>query len=158
MEHRDFVGCMRDLYIDSKRIDLASFIANNGTSTGNVSLFTMALAPLDLCNSPSQCCQELAFGGSIIQGGTELLAMEWLPQGLLQLGRSFMIAGVVPCMQFRQKSWSMRKGQPSISTCPYYYLEKVPVQSAEIMIAQIRTGGLLFFFIDWADIRREASI
>ncbi|XP_075430641.1 cadherin EGF LAG seven-pass G-type receptor 3 isoform X2 [Ascaphus truei] len=32
--HREFVGCMRDLYIDSKRIDLASYIANNGTSAG----------------------------------------------------------------------------------------------------------------------------
>ncbi|NXK42018.1 CELR3 protein, partial [Piprites chloris] len=32
--HRDFVGCMRDLYIDSKRIDLASYIANNGTTAG----------------------------------------------------------------------------------------------------------------------------
>uniref|UniRef100_A0A672V4S3 Cadherin EGF LAG seven-pass G-type receptor 3 n=1 Tax=Strigops habroptila TaxID=2489341 RepID=A0A672V4S3_STRHB len=32
--HRDFVGCMRDLYIDSKRIDLASYIANNGTAAG----------------------------------------------------------------------------------------------------------------------------
>uniref|UniRef100_A0A670IY50 Cadherin EGF LAG seven-pass G-type receptor 3 n=1 Tax=Podarcis muralis TaxID=64176 RepID=A0A670IY50_PODMU len=34
VEHREFVGCMRDLYIDSKRIDLASYIANNGTATG----------------------------------------------------------------------------------------------------------------------------
>uniref|UniRef100_A0A8B9IZB0 Cadherin EGF LAG seven-pass G-type receptor 3 n=1 Tax=Amazona collaria TaxID=241587 RepID=A0A8B9IZB0_9PSIT len=32
--HRDFVGCMRDLYIDSKRVDLASYIANNGTAAG----------------------------------------------------------------------------------------------------------------------------
>uniref|UniRef100_U3K0S8 Uncharacterized protein n=1 Tax=Ficedula albicollis TaxID=59894 RepID=U3K0S8_FICAL len=32
--HRDFVGCMRDLFIDSKRIDLASYIANNGTAAG----------------------------------------------------------------------------------------------------------------------------
>nr|XP_048713462.1 cadherin EGF LAG seven-pass G-type receptor 3 isoform X2 [Caretta caretta] len=32
--HRDFVGCMRDLYIDNKRIDLATYIANNGTSAG----------------------------------------------------------------------------------------------------------------------------
>ncbi|KAG8128138.1 hypothetical protein E2320_015004 [Naja naja] len=32
VEHREFVGCMRDLYIDSKHIDLASYIANNGTS------------------------------------------------------------------------------------------------------------------------------
>lgn len=38
--HRDFVGCMRDLYIDSKRIDLASYIANNGTTAG-----TSASAP-----------------------------------------------------------------------------------------------------------------
>ncbi|XP_039201512.1 cadherin EGF LAG seven-pass G-type receptor 3 isoform X1 [Crotalus tigris] len=34
VEHREFVGCMRDLYIDSKHIDLASYIANNGTSIG----------------------------------------------------------------------------------------------------------------------------
>ncbi|XP_074952154.1 cadherin EGF LAG seven-pass G-type receptor 3 isoform X1 [Phalacrocorax aristotelis] len=34
LTHRDFVGCMRDLYIDSKRIDLASYIANNGTAAG----------------------------------------------------------------------------------------------------------------------------
>ncbi|XP_053157672.1 cadherin EGF LAG seven-pass G-type receptor 3 isoform X2 [Hemicordylus capensis] len=34
VEHREFVGCMKDLYIDSVRIDLASYIANNGTSTG----------------------------------------------------------------------------------------------------------------------------
>ncbi|XP_069062320.1 cadherin EGF LAG seven-pass G-type receptor 3 [Pleurodeles waltl] len=32
--HKEFVGCMRDLYIDSKKIDLASYIANNGTSAG----------------------------------------------------------------------------------------------------------------------------
>ncbi|XP_053325600.1 cadherin EGF LAG seven-pass G-type receptor 3 [Spea bombifrons] len=32
--HREFIGCMRDLYIDSKKIDMASFIANNGTSPG----------------------------------------------------------------------------------------------------------------------------
>ncbi|XP_029453376.1 LOW QUALITY PROTEIN: cadherin EGF LAG seven-pass G-type receptor 3 [Rhinatrema bivittatum] len=32
--HKEFVGCMRNLYIDSKRIDLASYIANNGTSAG----------------------------------------------------------------------------------------------------------------------------
>uniref|UniRef100_A0A8C3L575 Cadherin EGF LAG seven-pass G-type receptor 3 n=1 Tax=Chrysolophus pictus TaxID=9089 RepID=A0A8C3L575_CHRPC len=34
VSHRDFVGCMRDLYIDNKRIDLASYIANNGTIAG----------------------------------------------------------------------------------------------------------------------------
>lgn len=42
--HRDFVGCMRDLFIDSKRIDLASYIANNGTTAG-----TRASAPASPC-------------------------------------------------------------------------------------------------------------
>ncbi|KAM4022955.1 cadherin EGF LAG seven-pass G-type receptor 3 isoform 2-T2 [Anomaloglossus baeobatrachus] len=32
--HREFIGCMKDLYIDSRKIDLASYIANNGTSAG----------------------------------------------------------------------------------------------------------------------------
>uniref|UniRef100_A0A6I8NYT7 Cadherin EGF LAG seven-pass G-type receptor 3 n=1 Tax=Ornithorhynchus anatinus TaxID=9258 RepID=A0A6I8NYT7_ORNAN len=32
--HKEFVGCMRDLFIDNKRIDLASYIANNGTAAG----------------------------------------------------------------------------------------------------------------------------
>ncbi|XP_041446777.1 cadherin EGF LAG seven-pass G-type receptor 3-like isoform X1 [Xenopus laevis] len=32
--HREFIGCMRDLYVDHKKIDLASYIANNGTSAG----------------------------------------------------------------------------------------------------------------------------
>ncbi|XP_041965982.1 cadherin EGF LAG seven-pass G-type receptor 1 [Alosa sapidissima] len=31
---RDFVGCMRNLTIDSKPMDMASFIANNGTTAG----------------------------------------------------------------------------------------------------------------------------
>ncbi|KAL2093590.1 hypothetical protein ACEWY4_010902 [Coilia grayii] len=31
---RDFMGCMRNLVIDSKPMDMASFIANNGTSAG----------------------------------------------------------------------------------------------------------------------------
>uniref|UniRef100_A0A672RTG7 Cadherin EGF LAG seven-pass G-type receptor 1-like n=1 Tax=Sinocyclocheilus grahami TaxID=75366 RepID=A0A672RTG7_SINGR len=32
--NRDFVGCMRNLMIDSKSIDMASYIANNGTTEG----------------------------------------------------------------------------------------------------------------------------
>ncbi|XP_041417672.1 cadherin EGF LAG seven-pass G-type receptor 3 isoform X1 [Xenopus laevis] len=32
--HREFIGCMRDLYVDHKKIDFASYIANNGTSAG----------------------------------------------------------------------------------------------------------------------------
>lgn len=46
--HRDFVGCMRDLYIDSRRIDLASYIANNGTVAG-----TSASASASPC--PGNC-------------------------------------------------------------------------------------------------------
>lgn len=34
VQNRDFVGCIRHLTIDSKPIDMASFIANNGTSAG----------------------------------------------------------------------------------------------------------------------------
>lgn len=49
--HRDFVGCMRDLYIDNKRIDLASYIANNGTAAG-----TSASAPASPCPGNSISC------------------------------------------------------------------------------------------------------
>ncbi|XP_059402797.1 cadherin EGF LAG seven-pass G-type receptor 1-like [Carassius carassius] len=34
VQKRDFVGCIRNLTIDNKSIDMASFIANNGTSAG----------------------------------------------------------------------------------------------------------------------------
>ncbi|XP_060759034.1 cadherin EGF LAG seven-pass G-type receptor 1 isoform X5 [Neoarius graeffei] len=34
VRNRDFVGCMRNLTIDSKPTDMASFIANNGTTAG----------------------------------------------------------------------------------------------------------------------------
>ncbi|XP_057179691.1 cadherin EGF LAG seven-pass G-type receptor 1 isoform X2 [Triplophysa rosa] len=34
IRNRDFVGCMRNLTIDSKSIDMASYIANNGTTEG----------------------------------------------------------------------------------------------------------------------------
>ncbi|KAF4091142.1 hypothetical protein AMELA_G00033680 [Ameiurus melas] len=34
VRNRDFVGCIRNLTIDSKPIDMASFIANNGTAAG----------------------------------------------------------------------------------------------------------------------------
>uniref|UniRef100_A0AAR2M2I0 Cadherin EGF LAG seven-pass G-type receptor 1 n=2 Tax=Pygocentrus nattereri TaxID=42514 RepID=A0AAR2M2I0_PYGNA len=34
IRNRDFLGCMRNLIIDSKPIDMASFIANNGTAAG----------------------------------------------------------------------------------------------------------------------------
>lgn len=34
VRNRDFVGCMRNLRIDSQPIDMASFIANNGTAEG----------------------------------------------------------------------------------------------------------------------------
>uniref|UniRef100_A0A8C6SKB1 Cadherin, EGF LAG seven-pass G-type receptor 3 n=1 Tax=Neogobius melanostomus TaxID=47308 RepID=A0A8C6SKB1_9GOBI len=31
---REFIGCMKDLHIDSKPLDMANFIANNGTTPG----------------------------------------------------------------------------------------------------------------------------
>ncbi|XP_030620817.1 cadherin EGF LAG seven-pass G-type receptor 1 [Chanos chanos] len=34
VRNRDFVGCIKDLTIDSKLVDMASFIANNGTTAG----------------------------------------------------------------------------------------------------------------------------
>ncbi|XP_053719186.1 cadherin EGF LAG seven-pass G-type receptor 1 isoform X1 [Synchiropus splendidus] len=34
VRNRDFVGCMRNLSIDSRPVDMGSFIANNGTSAG----------------------------------------------------------------------------------------------------------------------------
>ncbi|KAM9467566.1 cadherin EGF LAG seven-pass G-type receptor 1 isoform 2-T2 [Clarias gariepinus] len=34
VRNRDFVGCMRNLTIDSKPMDMANFIANNGTTAG----------------------------------------------------------------------------------------------------------------------------
>ncbi|KAK6318507.1 hypothetical protein J4Q44_G00117980 [Coregonus suidteri] len=34
VRNRNFVGCMRDLTIDSKTVDMASFVANNGTAAG----------------------------------------------------------------------------------------------------------------------------
>ncbi|KAM8829797.1 cadherin EGF LAG seven-pass G-type receptor 3 isoform 2-T2 [Synchiropus picturatus] len=33
-DSREFIGCMKELHIDSKPLDLAGFIANNGTITG----------------------------------------------------------------------------------------------------------------------------
>lgn len=37
VHNRQFVGCMRNLSIDSKPIDMASYIANNGTLAGIIS-------------------------------------------------------------------------------------------------------------------------
>lgn len=34
VRNRDFVGCMRNLRIDSTAIDMDSYIANNGTTAG----------------------------------------------------------------------------------------------------------------------------
>lgn len=36
VRNREFVGCMRNLTIDSKPIDMASYIANNGTAAGMI--------------------------------------------------------------------------------------------------------------------------
>ena len=34
VRNRQFVGCMRNLSVDGKNVDMASFIANNGTRAG----------------------------------------------------------------------------------------------------------------------------
>ncbi|XP_053752974.1 cadherin EGF LAG seven-pass G-type receptor 3 isoform X5 [Panthera pardus] len=34
VSHKEFIGCMRDLYIDGRRMDMAAFVANNGTMAG----------------------------------------------------------------------------------------------------------------------------
>ncbi|KAM4821570.1 cadherin EGF LAG seven-pass G-type receptor 3 isoform 2-T2 [Thomomys bottae] len=34
VSHKDFIGCMRDLHIDGRRVDMAAFVANNGTVAG----------------------------------------------------------------------------------------------------------------------------
>lgn len=34
VRNRDYVGCIKNLTIDSKLIDMAGFIANNGTAAG----------------------------------------------------------------------------------------------------------------------------
>ncbi|XP_017658689.1 cadherin EGF LAG seven-pass G-type receptor 3 isoform X2 [Nannospalax galili] len=34
VSHKDFTGCMRDLHIDGRRVDMAAFVANNGTVAG----------------------------------------------------------------------------------------------------------------------------
>lgn len=34
MHNRQFVGCMRNLSVDGKNVDMAGFIANNGTREG----------------------------------------------------------------------------------------------------------------------------
>lgn len=34
VRNRDFVGCMRNLSIDSRAVDMAGYIANNGTAAG----------------------------------------------------------------------------------------------------------------------------
>ncbi|XP_060784124.1 cadherin EGF LAG seven-pass G-type receptor 1 isoform X2 [Neoarius graeffei] len=44
VRNRDFVGCIRNLTIDSKPIDMASFTANNGTAAG-------CLAKSNFCSS-----------------------------------------------------------------------------------------------------------
>nr|XP_023415852.1 cadherin EGF LAG seven-pass G-type receptor 3 isoform X2 [Cavia porcellus] len=44
VSHKDFIGCMRDLHIDGRRVDMAAFVANNGTLAG-------CQAKLQFCDS-----------------------------------------------------------------------------------------------------------
>ncbi|KAI4886088.1 hypothetical protein NFI96_021834, partial [Prochilodus magdalenae] len=61
VRNRDFVGCMRKLTIDSKPVDMANFIANNGTTAG-FTKNTLASCPAKknfckegLCQHGGQC-------------------------------------------------------------------------------------------------------
>lgn len=36
VSHKDFIGCMRDLHIDGRQVDMAAFVANNGTTAGKL--------------------------------------------------------------------------------------------------------------------------
>lgn len=40
VHNRQFVGCMRNLTVDGRNVDMASFIANNGTRAGTVGMAT----------------------------------------------------------------------------------------------------------------------
>ncbi|XP_056280684.1 cadherin EGF LAG seven-pass G-type receptor 1 isoform X6 [Pseudoliparis swirei] len=51
--NRDFVGCMRNLSIDSKPIDMASYVANNGTEAGCPTKKNFCMD--DLCQNGGVC-------------------------------------------------------------------------------------------------------
>uniref|UniRef100_A0A8C3AY63 Cadherin EGF LAG seven-pass G-type receptor 1 n=1 Tax=Cyclopterus lumpus TaxID=8103 RepID=A0A8C3AY63_CYCLU len=51
--NRDFVGCMRNLSIDSKPIDMASYVANNGTEAGCPAKKNFCMD--DLCQNGGVC-------------------------------------------------------------------------------------------------------
>uniref|UniRef100_G3Q5I8 Cadherin EGF LAG seven-pass G-type receptor 1a n=1 Tax=Gasterosteus aculeatus aculeatus TaxID=481459 RepID=G3Q5I8_GASAC len=51
--NRDFVGCMRNLSIDSRPIDMASYIANNGTEAGCPAKKNFCIS--DLCQNGGVC-------------------------------------------------------------------------------------------------------
>lgn len=51
---------MRDLFIDSKRIDLASYIANNGTAAGTAAPAPASPAQEWILLLTQQCCWAVA--------------------------------------------------------------------------------------------------
>ncbi|CAL8242134.1 unnamed protein product [Merluccius merluccius] len=53
VRNRDFVGCMGNLTIDSKPTDMASFIANNGTSAGCPA--KKNFCSRDMCQNGGEC-------------------------------------------------------------------------------------------------------
>ncbi|XP_062928641.1 cadherin EGF LAG seven-pass G-type receptor 1 isoform X2 [Mobula hypostoma] len=70
VRNREFVGCMRNLSIDNKQLDMASFIANNGTLAGCPA--KKNFCDVNVCQNGGQCvnkwntysCQcPLRFGG-----------------------------------------------------------------------------------------------
>ncbi|XP_052577356.1 cadherin EGF LAG seven-pass G-type receptor 3 isoform X3 [Peromyscus californicus insignis] len=55
VSHKDFIGCMRDLHIDGRRMDMAAFVANNGTMAGcQAKLHFCASGP---CKNSGSCSE-----------------------------------------------------------------------------------------------------
>ncbi|XP_032895639.1 cadherin EGF LAG seven-pass G-type receptor 1 isoform X2 [Amblyraja radiata] len=70
VRNREFVGCMRNLTIDNKQLDMASFIANNGTLAGCPA--KKNFCDLNICQNGGHCVNKwntyschcpLRFGG-----------------------------------------------------------------------------------------------
>lgn len=55
VHNRQFVGCMRNLSVDGKNVDMAGFIANNGTRAGTEGLHGWALVATQGRVSSTSC-------------------------------------------------------------------------------------------------------
>ncbi|CDQ84683.1 unnamed protein product [Oncorhynchus mykiss] len=87
VRNRDFVGCMRNLSIDSQPTDMASFIANNGTTAGCPAKRNFCTK--DLCQNRGVCVNKwntyscdcpLGYGGKNCEQGEGVCVadVKWL--------------------------------------------------------------------------------